>query len=139
MRHWAKWTGSGANERSVTSPFDEEPNPGGGYEDSFAFPIWAADGIERRVVVRRRGAFERVSIVLEEERDGVAGQLIRFDDAHGCFHRHRPGWPEPSEEIAEFFEGVPARQRVQLAINKMRARYTVWETEVFGQEGDEPG
>lgn len=139
MARRERTNGDEAEGSSAARPFDEDPNPGGGYESSFAFPIWEEDGIPRRVVVRWRGSFERVSVTLEEERDGTVGQLVRFDDAHDCFHRHGPGWPEPSKDIAEYFDGIPPRRRTQLAIDEMRARYTDWEAEVFGQKGDELG
>ena len=61
---------------------------------------------------------------------------MRYDDAHGRFHRHAPGWPEPSPHIAEYLGDVPKHQRTAFATVQIQARYTLWEAEVFGQEGD---
>ena len=120
--------------------FDDEPSLGGGYEGGYPVPIDAGDGIPRRIAVRYRkgrGRFERISISLEEVRDGQTGSLVRFDDAHGRFHRHAPGWPEPSE-IVEYLDSIPFNSRVPYAISEIRARYTTWDAELFGQEGDRP-
>jgi hypothetical protein len=117
--------------------FDDEPSTGGGYEDAFSVQIWDPDGIPRRIVVRHRGRFDRVAIMLEEVRDGITGRLIRYDDAHGRFHRHEPGWPEPLPTIAAFLDDVPARQRAAAAILEVKVRYTLWETAVFGEKGAE--
>ncbi len=115
--------------------FDDEPTTGGGYERVFAIALYDPDGIPRRIIVRRRGRFERVSILLEEVRDGLTGHLMRYDDAHEHFHRHEPGWPEPAATIAEWIEDVPAHLRAAYAIAEVRTRYTTWEAEVFGREG----
>ena len=77
----------------------------------------------------------RVSIILEEIRHGERGALMRYDDAHGRFHRHAPGWPEPSEQI-EVFLDVPVRLRASVADAEIRALYTAWEADVFGVEGE---
>jgi len=115
--------------------FDGEPTTGGGYDRLIDLPIDDPDGIPRRIVVRlrrdRAGHFERVSVVLEERRDDGEGQLIRFDDAHGSFHRHQPGWPEPGL-IAEMLDHIEPRQRAPHARDQIRMRYHLWETEVFG-------
>ena len=113
--------------------FDDEPSAGGGYEDVFPIPIWDSDGIARRILVRHRGHFERVAIELEEQRDGLIGHLVRYDDAHGRFHRHEPGWPQPSATIAVFLDEVPPRQRAAVAILEIKRRYTRWEAAVFGK------
>jgi hypothetical protein len=120
--------------------FDDEPSTGGGYDDDYPVPLDGADGIPRRIVVRYRraargGGFERASVSLEEVRGAEEGVIMRFDDAHGRFHRHGPGWPQPSHDIAEYFEDVPKNQRTAFATSEIRARYTLWEAEVFGQEG----
>ena len=116
--------------------FDGEPTTGGGYDRLIDLPIDDPDGITRRIVVRlrrdRAGHFERVSVVLEERRADGEGQLIRFDDAHGSFHRHHPGWPEPGL-IAEMLDHIEPRQRAPHARDQIRVRYHLWETEVFGQ------
>ena len=118
--------------------FDDEASTGGGYERSIVRPLLAQDGIARRIVLRFRGRpVERVSVVLEEIRQGQLGALIRYDDAHGQFHRHAPGWPEPSEHIEAFLD-VPVRLRATFADTEIRARYTFWETTVFGKQGEEP-
>ncbi len=92
------------------------------------------------IVVRyrraRQGGFERASVSLEEVRDGIEGTLMRYDDAHGRFHRHIPGWPEPSREIADYFSDLPKNRRTAFATAEISARYTLWEAEVFGQKGD---
>jgi hypothetical protein len=42
------------------------------------------DGIARRVVMRFRGRpVQRVSVILEEVRNGKVGALTRYDDAYG--------------------------------------------------------
>ena len=61
---------------------------------------------------------------------------MRFDDAHGRFHWHATGWPEPSPQIAEYLGNVPKHQRTAFATAQIQARYTLWEAEVFGREGD---
>ncbi len=120
--------------------FDNEPSLGGGYEGGYPVRIDAGDEIPRRIAVRyrkNRGTFERVSVSLEEVRDAQTGTLVRFDDAHGRFHRHAPGWPQPSEP-AEYLDHIPLRHRARYAIDETKARYTAWEAEIFGREGDEP-
>lgn len=128
--------------KAILDYFDDEPSTGGGYDDGFVIPLDGADAIARRIIVRYRradrgGGFERASIILEEVRDAVEGTLMRYDDAHGRFHRHFPGWPEPSREIAEYFDQVPKNQRTAFATAAISARYTVWEVEVFGQKESE--
>lgn len=59
--------------------FDDEPSIGGGYEDLFPVPLWDADGILRRIIVRHRDHFERVAVVLEEVWSGVSGYIMRYD------------------------------------------------------------
>ena|SRR5450755_4381855 len=114
--------------------FDEEASTRGGYERIIVRPLVAQDGIARRTVLRFRGRpVERVSVVLEEIRGGQLGALVRYDDAHGQFHRHMPGWPEPSEQIEAFLE-VPVRQRAAFADTEIRAQYIAWEAEVFGDK-----
>ncbi len=116
--------------------FDDEASTGGGYERSIVLPLVAQDGIARRIVLRFRGRpVKRVSVVLEEIREGRLGALVRYDDAHGRFHRHAPGWPEPSEHIEAFLE-VPARLRAAFAETEIRARYTTWEAELFEKQGE---
>ena len=89
--------------------------------------------------MRFRGRpLQRVSVILEEVREGIRGALMRYDDAYGRFHRHFPGWPEPSREIAAFFDDIPVRLRAAFAEDEIKARYTDWEAEVFGREGGEP-
>ena len=70
--------------------------------------------------------------MLEKVRAGKVGALMRYDDGRGRFHRHVPGWPEPSVQIDAFLYDVPLRQRAVYAVNEIRARYTAWEAEVFG-------
>ncbi len=113
--------------------FDNEPGTGGSYEDAFALPLYNSDTIPRRIVVRQRSGFERVSIILEEIREGITGTLIRYDDAHDRFHRHHPSWPQPAD-IAEFLAHIEQRQRVAYARDEIRSRYTTWEAAVFGKE-----
>ncbi len=122
--------------------FDDEPGTGGGYDDGFFIPLDGADGIARRIIVRyrradRRGGFKRVSIVLEEVREAVEGTLMRYDDAHGRFHRHVAGWPEPSRDIAEYFDQVLKNDRTAFAVAEIGTKYTLWEVEVFGRKGNE--
>ncbi len=98
--------------------------------------------VARRIIVRyrradRRGGFERVSIVLEEVRKADEGTLMRYDDAHGRFHRHVAGWPEPSRDIAEYFDQVPKNHRAAFAVAEIGAQYTLWEVEIFGRRGSE--
>lgn len=101
------------HNRLIVDYFDDEPRSGRGYEASFQAVIDDPDGIPRRIFVRWRGPrFERVSVTLEEIRGGEIGSLMRYDDAHGRYHRHVPGWPEPSREIAEYLDGVPKTRRV---------------------------
>lgn len=116
--------------------FDGEPNPGGGYDRVIPIPLDDPDGIVRRIVIRLRGRGRtmRVSVILEERRSGVTGQVIRFDDAHGQFHVHTPGWPEPGEP-AETLDALEARQRAAYARRQIEMRYTEWDAELFG--GDE--
>ena len=71
---------------------------------------------------------------LEELRASIRGTLIRYDDAHGRFHRHAPGWPEPGP-IVELLDGVAARSRAAYAMAEIRERYHLWEAGLFGQEG----
>jgi len=116
--------------------FDDEPRPGGGYERVVERPLLSNDGIARRIILRFRGRpVARVSIILEEIRHGERGALMRYDDAHGRFHRHAPEWPEPSEQIQVFLD-VPVRLRASVADAEIRALYTAWEADVFGVEGE---
>jgi len=123
----------------VTDAFDDEPTTGGGYDRVVELPFEVGDGIARRIVMRLRGRpIERVSVILEEVRNGIVGSLMRYDDAHGRFHRHAPGWPEPSDDIVASFDEVSPPQRGAFAAREIRARYTAWEAEVFGREGGDP-
>jgi hypothetical protein len=45
-------------------------------------------------------------------------------------------WPQPSERIEAFLE-IPTRLRAAFADREIRARYTAWEAEVFGEQGEE--
>jgi len=119
--------------------FDDEPGTGGGYEHTHNRLLDASDGIRRRIVFRFHGRpVNRVSIILEELRDGIVGSLMRYDDSHGFFHRHIPGWPEPSKEHAERFDDVEPRMRAAFADEDIEKRYTAWEVDVFGlMRGDE--
>jgi hypothetical protein len=120
--------------------FDAAAGTGGGYDKTIEMEFNVGDGITRRIVARFRGhpRTGRVSIVLEQVRTGEHGVLIRYDDAHRRFHRHAPGWPEPSERIEAILGEVAISARVAYAVAEIRARYTDWEAEVFGREG-EPG
>jgi hypothetical protein len=113
--------------------FDGEPSPGAGYEKAFGIDIPTLDGIPHRIVVRARGRrrpWDRVSIVLEEIRDDVHGHLMQYDDAHGRFHRHEPGWPMAGE-IAEYLDAVAANYRAPYATSEIRTSYLLWERAVF--------
>lgn len=121
-----------------TNDFEDEPSAGGGYDRAFALRLHAGDGIARRIVVRLRRRppqAPRVAIVLEQVRAGTFGTLMRYDDAHGRFHRHAPGWPVPGERIETFLDAVPVRDRAAYAVGETQVRYTAWEAEVFGREG----
>jgi hypothetical protein len=107
--------------------FEEELRPGGGYDAVFPIPIWDIDGFARRIVVRYVKQFLRISVVLEEVRTGAHGRLMRYDDAHGRFHRHAPGWPEPGEAIVIWFDWVPFVNRTSFAIGDIRQNYQIWE------------
>lgn len=76
--------------------------------------------------------------MLEEVRGGITGRLMRFDDAHGRFHRHGSGWPEPSPKIVAYFDNLPKRQRTAFAIAETKAQYIAWELEVFGPRRKAP-
>jgi len=117
--------------------FDNEPTPGGQYEKVIETDLVADDGLPRRIVKRFRGRpLERVSVALEERRDGITGILVRYDNAHDTFHRHTPGWPEPGgQDIA--LPQVSRRQAAAFAEAEIRACYATWEAQVFGQEGDD--
>jgi hypothetical protein len=94
------------------------------------------DGISRRIIARFtkvRGRFRRISITLEERRFGREGQVIRFDDAHGRFHSHMPGWPEPGA-IDEYLDGVEPHLRIEFALRDIVLRYTEYEAAVFGKD-----
>jgi hypothetical protein len=116
--------------------FDDEPTPGGGYERMVQRRIFNRDGIPRRIVARfatLAGQLVRVSIVLEERRGGCEGQVIRFDDAHGRFHRHAPGWPAPGA-IETYLDSVEPRLRIEFARREIALRYTQYEDALFGKD-----
>jgi hypothetical protein len=116
--------------------FDDEPTPGGGYGRVIERRIFDPDGIPRRILGRFAvvgGRLIRVSIVLEERRDRQLGQVMRFDDAHGRFHRHAPGWPEPGD-IEEYFDFVEPRRRIAFARSVLVVHYTEYDAAVFGEE-----
>jgi hypothetical protein len=116
--------------------FDGEATPGGGYERIVKHDIFDPDGIPRRIVARFStfaGRPLRVSIVLEERRGGADGHVIRFDDAHRRFHRHRPGWPVPGE-IDEYLDSVEPRLRVKFGQREIILRYTDYDAAVFGKD-----
>ncbi len=75
----------------------------------------------------------RVSIVLEERRKDCEGQVIRFDDAHGCFHRHEPGWPLPGG-IEAYLDSVEPRLRIEFARREIALRYPEYEAALFGKD-----
>jgi hypothetical protein len=116
--------------------FDDEPTPGGGYERMVQRRIFNSDGIPRRIVARfstLSGKLVRVSIVLQERRAGQEGQVIRFDDAHGRFHRHEPGWPEQGG-IEMYLDFVEPRLRIDFARREIALRYTEYESALFGKD-----
>ncbi len=115
--------------------FDDEPNTGGGYDKAIEIEIFGNDGIPRRIVMRFRGQpVKRVSVVLEEVRAGQHGAIMRYDDAHGGFHRHAPGWPQPSREIEAWFPKVLPNERAPFATDEIRMWYPKWEAQVFKGE-----
>lgn len=126
----------------LTDYFDNEPTPGGQYEKVATTNILDDDGITRRIVKRFRGRLpgerppERVSVALEERRNGDEGVLVRYDNAHGTFHRHAPGWPEPGAEDATF-PHVSSSNAAAVAKKEILAWYHTWEAQVFGQEGED--
>lgn len=109
---------------SDVNDFDDEPGTGGGYQMSCRDGSSCVCGFGRQM---------RAAVVLEEQRGGTQGQVIRFDDAHRRFHRHHPGWPEPGA-IAEFLDGVERRRRAAYAREQIRRRYSQWEADLFGKE-----
>jgi hypothetical protein len=116
--------------------FDDEPTPGGGYERLVQRRIFDSDGIPRRVVARftmLRGRLVRTSSVLEERRGGLEGRVIRFDDAHGRFHRHALGWPEPGE-IETYLDAIEPQFRVEFARREITLRYTEYDAALFGKD-----
>ncbi len=116
--------------------FDDEPTPGGAYERMVQRRIFSSDGIPRRIVARftvRSGQLARVSIVLEERRKDCEGQVIRFDDAHGRFHRHEPGWPLPGG-IEAYLDSVDPRLRIEFARREIALRYPEYEAALFGKD-----
>ena len=58
---------------------------------------------------------------------------MRFDDAHGRFHRHAPGWPEPGA-IDQYLDSIEPRFRVRFAQREIVLRYTEYDTAVFGKD-----
>jgi hypothetical protein len=118
--------------------FDGEPGTGGGYDRVIEAKLPGGDAIVRRMVVRFRGRPRtgRISVVLEEVRSGEFGVLVRYDDAHGRFHRHAPGWPRPRDRVDAFLDHVALEMRARYAMDEIRARYTEWEAQVFGSAGE---
>ena len=116
--------------------FDDEPTPGGSYDRVVERPVFDADGILRRIVARfttLRGKVARMAVVLEERRGSVEGQVMRFDDAHGRFHKHRPGWPKPGA-IEAYLDMVNPRFRVDFARREIILRYTEYDAALFGKD-----
>jgi hypothetical protein len=118
--------------------FDDEPGTGGGYERVIRITLYDPDGIPRRIVLRMRGLGRqmRAAVTLEEQRGDILGQVVRFDDAHGRFHRHQPSWPEPGP-IVEFLDHVETRRRAAYAREQIQMRYPHWDAELFGKESDD--
>ena len=107
--------------------FDDEPSAGGGYDRE---PIVIPIDETLRIVVRFRGhPPERVSVSLEARHGDVTGAIIRYDDAHGKFHRHQPGWPEPGLADRDL-DHISHPMRARHAIDEIRARYTTWKADL---------
>jgi hypothetical protein len=116
--------------------FDDEPTPGGSYERMLERRIFDPDGIPRRIIARFttvRGQIARVSVTLEERRFGREGQVMRFDNAHGRFHRHAPGWPEPGP-IETYLDAVEPRLRIEFARREIVLRYAEYDAALFGKD-----
>lgn len=84
-----------------------------------------------------RRHIERFSVTLEEVRGRLSCSVVRFDD-HLGYHRHKPGWPQPSEEIAEDLSAVPRNRQIEHAVGKLRECYREWEDEIRPLLGEEP-
>ncbi len=59
--------------------------------------------------------------------------MIRFDDAHGRFHRHAVGWPEPGG-IETFLDSVEPQPRIEFARREISLHYTQYDSTAFGKD-----
>ncbi len=67
-------------------------------------------------------------------------EIVRYDSAHGVFHRHAAGYPEPGPE-EERFAGIPMNQRGHFAVAHIKRNCERWQTVIpieMREEEQEP-
>lgn len=99
------------------------------YEDGVRFVFDQDHEVTRLIRFQmdtERGQVLRCMVQFEVEYQGKAYGIVRFDDAHGGFHRHLPGWPAPSVERIPMPDVSP-NQRIGYAVSEIKRRYKEWE------------
>jgi hypothetical protein len=101
---------------------------------SFRIEIPVASSRYRRTILveyeRKKLTITRCVVAFEVEIDGQRYQVVRYDNAHGGFHRHLPGLPEPSDERVDIGHVAP-NEWVRYALDEIRANYQTWGTIVL--------
>jgi hypothetical protein len=96
------------------------------YNRGFAIPLgWGEFGEGGTIVVRLHVIDGRrlrlcVSLAVTASGGRRSREIVRFDDAHGRFHRHASGDP-PRVDDREYLDRVPENMRIAYAVEDIRA------------------
>lgn len=101
---------------------------------SFRIEIPVASGLYRRSIFveyqREKRKITRCVVAFEVEVDERLYQVVRYDNAHDGFHRHLPGFPEPSDERVNL-DHIKPNKWIAYAQDEILANYHNWETFVL--------
>lgn len=79
---------------------------------------------------RAKRVVTQCMVALEIEVEEKVYQVVRFDNAHGVFHRHLPGFPEPKRERI-LLDHLAPNHWIAYARDEILKNYQVWETIVL--------
>jgi hypothetical protein len=78
---------------------------------------------------KERGTPHRVMIQFEIEIGDECHAIVRYDNAHGTFHRHLPGQPVPLDGRVDLSH-IQRKDWIDYAFREIKARYLEWEQEL---------
>lgn len=105
-------------------------SPRAEYDNGYTVEIPVPSGLYRRYVriawTAAGGQVTRCMVALEIEADEVVYQAVRFDNVHGVFHRHLPGFPKPSDERI-MLPNLNPNEWLAYAQAEIKRNYQAWE------------